>query len=120
MIWIIFLSLILNANQDSCNNYSDKCSAKKTDIVSFLETKTNGKRNTVSDLKEEKSTQNSLKNFAEKETLNSFPPEKFEKGNNKKEGFENPLVFLFVVGGIVFLYYYLNTNKRAKKGKKKS
>jgi hypothetical protein len=119
-MWIIFLSLILNANQDSCNNYSDKCSAKKTDIVSFLETKTNGKRNTVSDLKEEKNTQNSLENFAEKESLNSFPPEKFEKENNKKGGFENPLVFLFVVGGLIFLYYYLNTNKRAKKGKKKS
>jgi len=93
---------------------------KKTDIISFLETKTNGKRNTVSDLKEEKNTKSSLENFAEKETLNSFPPEKFGKENNKKGSFENPLVFLFVVGGIVFLYYYFNTNKRAKKWKKKS
>ena len=120
MMWIIFLSLILNANQDSCNNYSDKCSSKKTDIISFLESKTNEKRNAVSDLKEEKNTKNSLENFTEKENLNSFSPEKFEKEDNKKGGFENPLVFLFVVGGIIFLYYYLNTNKRAKKGKKKS
>jgi hypothetical protein len=120
MMWIIFLSLILNANQDSCNNYSDKCSTKKTDIISFLESKTNKKRNAVSDLKKEKNTKSSLENFAEKETLDFLPPEKFEKENNKKEGFENPLVFLFVVGGLIFLYYYLNTNKRAKKGKKKS
>jgi hypothetical protein len=120
MIWIIFLSLILNANQDSCDNYYDKCSSKKTDIISFLETKTNEKRNAVSDLKEESNSPNASESFSEKEGLNSFPPEKFEKEDNKKEGFENPLVFLFVVGGLIFLYYYFNTSKRAKKRKKKS
>ena len=128
MLLIIFLSFILNANND-CDNYS-VCSSDRIDIIKFLETKDKEKsvknkdiRNSV---KKTDNVEDKIRNFEIRDTQKVLSEEddvkKLEKviankEEKKKESFENPFMFLISLLGFISLYYYLKPHKKIKRNK---